>query len=100
METEIANDKIFQIRKFADEPNILPEVIDSQTSRTAHKQRSSSWILNYIISIRYSLWKPDLTGISQRDNWSAIWQQVKIQTTSQKKTKVAQQASFKVMCSK
>lgn len=42
METEIANDKKVQILKFADEPNIPPEVIDSQTSRTAHKQRSSS----------------------------------------------------------
>lgn len=42
METEIANDKIVQIIKFADEPNIPPEVIDSQTSRTFHKKRSSN----------------------------------------------------------
>ena len=42
METEIANDQIVQFLKIADEPNIPPEVIDSQTSRTVHKQRSSS----------------------------------------------------------
>lgn len=42
IETEIANDQIVQILKIADEPNIPPEVMDSQTTRTAHKQRSSS----------------------------------------------------------
>lgn len=35
METITANEKIVQILNITDEPNIPPEVIDSQTSKTA-----------------------------------------------------------------